>query len=398
MPTRAPIADAKPGCDSDFTDPAAFDAKVGAHDLSFHPSGEDRREALLALIRGAESSLKLVFYIFAEDSAGRLVRDELAAAAARGVQVTLIIDRFGSAATAAFLAPLCEAGGTFLCFSPRWSQQYLIRNHQKMAIADETRALFGGFNIADDYFALPGKTAWTDLAIGIEGPAVAGLVQWFALLERWSGDGGPNFREIRRAVKRWDWSDRDLRWLVGGPTRGLSSWAACVREQLGSAKRLDMIMAYFSPSRRALKRVGAVARRGEARLVMAARSDNTATISASRALYNYLLKRRAKIWEFTPCKLHTKLIVLDDTVYLGSANFDMRSLYLNLEIMLRVNDAALAERMRGFVSHHIAASEAITPELHARRASLFNRMRWWLGWLLVTVVDYTVTRRLNPLP
>ena len=130
-------------------------------------------------------------------------------------------------------------------------------------------------------------------------------------------------------------------------------------------------------------------------MVMAGKSDNSATIGASRSLYSYLLKKRARIWEFAPCKLHTKLIVLDDTVYLGSANFDMRSLYINLELMLKIEDAALADRMREFVGQQIGASQPITVTLHQRRATLANRIRWNLSWLLVSVIDYTVTRRLN---
>ncbi len=51
--------------------------------------------------------------------------------------------------------------------------------------------------------------------------------------------------------------------------------------------------------------------------------------------------------------------------------------------------------MRELISQHIAASEEITPALHARRATPWNRLRWWAGWVLVSVVDYTVTRRLN---
>ena len=80
---------------------------------------------------------------------------------------------------------------------------------------------------------------------------------------------------------------------------------------------------------------------------------------------------------------------------MGSANFDMRSLYLNLEIVLRIEDTELAERMRAFITQHIEASQAITPEVHARRATVWNRMRWWAGWVLVSVLDYTVSRRLN---
>jgi cardiolipin synthase A/B len=378
-----------------FRDPPPFTAAVGEHRLEFYPGGNDRREAILAMIRGARHALKLVFYIFAEDAISTLIRDELAAAARRGVRVTLIIDRFGADASDAFLAPLCEAGGAYHCFSPRWTQRYLIRNHQKMVIADDERAIFGGFNIADDYFAAPGDTAWTDLAITIDGPAVAGLAEWFARLVEWTDISYPQFRAIRRAVRDWDWAHGPVRWLVGGPTRGLSSWARCVSEDLARARRLDMIMAYFSPSRRRLRLIGGIARRGEVRLVMAGKSDNAATVAAARSLYDYLLARGAKIWEFAPCKLHTKLIVLDDTVYLGSANFDMRSLYLNLELMLQIKDEGLADRMRAFVSHHIAASEAITPAVHARRATVWNRLRWALSWALVSVIDYTVTRRLN---
>ena len=156
-----------------------------------------------------------------------------------------------------------------------------------------------------------------------------------------------------------------------------------------------MFMAYFSPANRMARRIGHLARRGTARLVMAGKSDNNATIGAARSMYAYLLGCSAKVWEFTACKLHMKLIVIDDAVYFGSANFDMRSLYVNLELMLRIEDAALADRMRKFIRWHIAASEEITPQVNKRRATLFNRLRWNMAWFLVAVVDYNVSRRLN---
>src|SRR5690606_40224723 len=102
------------------------------------------------------------------------------------------------------------------------------------------------------------------------------------------------------------------------------------------------------------------ARKGETRLIFPERSDNGATVGAARALYGKLLRSGARIWEFQPCKLHTKLIVLDDVSYLGSANFDMRSLYLNLEIVLKIEDAALAARLRDYFAFHLPASEEIT--------------------------------------
>ncbi|MEX0342326.1 MAG: phosphatidylserine/phosphatidylglycerophosphate/cardiolipin synthase family protein [Erythrobacter sp.] len=380
-----------------YSDPEPFSLDAQGQSLTFYPAGSDRREALMELVGSARERLDVCFYIFAEDEVSTQLRDALCDAARRGVAVTLIIDSFGASASDKFLQPIVEAGGRYYRFSPRFGFRYLIRNHQKMVIADGQRALFGGFNIEDDYFAPPERNGWNDLAIGIEGDAVDGLSDWFAKLVAWTDDDHAHFRAIRRAVSDWQWqsSDGKARWLVGGPTRGLSSWARCVTRDLREGERLDIFMAYFSPPYTLLRRIARVARKGRTRLLMAAKSDNGATLGATRSLYHYLLKRGARIWEFSPCKLHTKLLVLDDAVYLGSANFDMRSLYLNLEIMLRIDDAALAERMREFVSHQIAASQEITPEVHAQRRTLFNRVRWAAGWVLVSVLDYTVTRRLN---
>lgn len=380
-----------------YRDPPPFSAEAQGQSLTFYPAGEDRREALMELVRSARETLDVCFYIFAEDEVSTELRDELCEAARRGVDVTLIIDRFGASASDKFLQPLVDCGGRYHCFSPRFGFRYLIRNHQKMVIADEKRAMFGGFNIEDDYFAPPERNGWNDLAIHIEGDAVDGLCDWFAKLRDWTDDEHAHFRAIRKTVAQWAWTSDNghARWLVGGPTRGLSTWARCVTRDLKEGEKLDIFMAYFSPPYSLLKRIARVAGKGQTRLLMAAKSDNGATLGATRSLYNYLLKRGARIWEFSPCKLHTKLLVLDDAVYMGSANFDMRSLYLNLEIVLRIEDADLAEQMRAFVSRHIEASEAITPETHRERATLWNRMRWWTGWVLVSVLDYTVARRLN---
>ena len=390
------VAHAGEAAAADYRDPGPFEVVAHGNRLRFYPAGEDRLAALLALIDSASHSLRLCFYIFAEDRCGKAVRDALVAAARRGVRVQVMIDGFGSGRTrAGFFAGLCEAGGEFCCFSARWNVRYLIRNHQKIVVADADRALIGGFNVEADYFAPPSANGWNDLAIEVSGPAVARLVEWYDRLHGWTIDPQAQWRAMRRLIREWDPGSGPVQWLIGGPIRGLSPWARSVSDDLRAGTRLDMMMAYFSPARVLLGRIARIARQGQTRLLLAAKSDNGATIGASRLLYGPLLKRGARIWEFAPCKLHAKLIVLDDAVYLGSANFDMRSLYINVEIMLRIEDAALAERMREYVAAHLPASQPITRELHRRRLTPFNRIRWALSWLLVSVIDYTVTRRLN---
>jgi cardiolipin synthase len=144
-----------------------------------------------------------------------------------------------------------------------------------------------------------------------------------------------------------------------------------------------------------LRRIARVAEKGRARIITASKSDNTSTISAARHTYRRLLRRGVELFEYAPTKLHSKLVILDDVVHIGSSNFDIRSLYLNLEMMLRVDDPAFAEMMRAYFETECADSIPITAALHKKRSSLFNRLRWAASFYLVTSADYTLTRRLN---
>jgi cardiolipin synthase len=373
--------------------------RLAGNDLRLIETGPALLDALLALIDGARVSLRLYYYIFAADGSGTRVRDALVAARGRGVAVTLMIDAFGSSATPdSFFDPLIAGGGRFARFGARRSTRYLIRNHQKMAIADDGRMLIGGFNVEDDYFARP-PDCWHDLGLLIAGPQVEAMALWFRMLWRWAATRRQRFLTLRAMVRRWRpvWN-RDpaspFRWLIGGPTRHLSPWAKVVKRDLEQAERLDMIEAYFSPGRGMLKRLAKAARRGGARLILPSRSDNGATVAAARLLYGPLLRRGVEIFEYRPCKLHMKLIVIDDAVFIGSANFDMRSLFLNLELMLRIEDAAFADAVRGLIDRRAADSERITMAMCAQRSAL-TLIKQWISYLLVGVLDYTVTRRLN---
>src|SRR5689334_7539398 len=185
--------------------------------------------------------------------------------------------------------------------------------------------------------------------------------------------------------------DGPLHWLFGGPTRRLSPWAKSVKADMMKARRLDLVVAYFAPSFSMLRRIFGISRRGCARLVFPDKLDHQFVVGAARFLYNVLLKRGAEIYEYQATKLHSKLIVIDDVVHIGSANFDMRSLYLNLEMMLRVDDPAFATAMRGFVDSEIRDSAPVTIESHRRMRTVFARLRWWLAYFVVAIGDYGIS-------
>lgn len=369
---------------------------VDEHRLTLLPDGPGRLDALLSLIDGARTSLRILYYIFEGDAAGTRVRDALVAAGERGVTVSLLVDGFGSAgAPPDFFDPLTRSEGRICRYEPRWGRRYLLRNHQKIALADEARAIIGGFNVADDYFGTVEDGAWRDLGLLVEGAAAGRLARYFDALLAWADSDKPRVRELRRLIVEASENEGRTRWLLGGPTRRLSPWAVAVCRDMRAASRMDMIAAYFGPNPAMLRRMGKVARRGRSRLVTAAKSDNGATIGAARFTYGRLLRHDVEIFEYQPTKLHTKLVVIDDVVHIGSANFDMRSMYINLELMLRIEDPAFASCMREFFEAEVAKSEPITPALHRRRGTLWTRITWALSRFIVATMDYNVSRRLN---
>ena len=158
---------------------------------------------------------------------------------------------------------------------------------------------------------------------------------------------------------------------------------------------MDVVAGYFTPSPTILRNLDRVGRRGCAvRIVTAAKSDNNATIAAARFSYAGLLRKGAKLFEYRPTKLHTKLYVIDDAVFIGSANFDMRSLFINMELMLRVEDRAFADALRAYVDGEVAQSQEITVEDY-RRTGWVQRARQFAAYVTLAVVDPSVSRGLN---
>jgi len=370
---------------------------VDGNRLTFLPEGAQRWAALMALIDGAKTSLRLLYYIYTADRSGAAVRSALLRAMDRGVSVALLIDGFGSSDTHAnYFRELHERGAKFCRFNPSLGRSYLLRNHQKLALADgetdQARILIGGFNIEDSYFGDLADKAWRDIGLLAEGPAAARVVAYYDALMSWALNRRSRMKTLRAVVRRFSEHEGPLQWQYGGPMQLKSPWALATIHDLARANDLEMIAAYFAPMGGMLKRIGQVARRGRARVITAAKSDNRATIDAARSTYARLLRRSVQLFEYQPTRLHSKLLVMDDVVHIGSSNFDLRSLYLNMEMMLRVHDPDFAIMMRSYFEHELGNSSPITADV-LRKAGWLQRLRWRIGWFLVTSLDYTITRR-----
>ncbi len=138
------------------------------------------------------------------------------------MEVSLLIDGFGSSATPEnYFADLREAGANFCRFNPAFGRRYLLRNHQKLALADgetdDSRVMIGGFNIGDDYFRTPAEGGWRDIGLIVEGPAAARLTLYFDKLMGWALTPSSKRRRLRYLVARHSETRGKLQWQLGGP-------------------------------------------------------------------------------------------------------------------------------------------------------------------------------------
>ena len=374
---------------------APITAEIAGNRLELIESGVERFNLLLELIAGAGSSIKMLMYMFNPDKDGDTVRNALTEAARRGVDVKLLIDGFGSSATPEFFAELGDAGGEHCVFNPSWGRRYLLRNHQKLIVIDERTVLIGGANIDATYLEDRGAQRWRDLWLRLDGPEAVLPGRYFDTLFRWSKRPRSKLRSLRRMVAEFNEWRGPLQWKFSGPLSVRNSWWRSIGRDIKAAHRLDMIFAYFAPPGAMLRRIGRIGRRGRARVINAAKSDNNTTIAAARHSYSRLIRRHVEIYEYQPAKLHTKLAIVDDVVHIGSSNFDYRSFYINLEVMLRIKDAGFAQAMRAYFEGELKDCRWITQEVHAQRATLWRRIKWAASHFLVNVIDYSVTRRLN---
>ncbi|MFL6752348.1 MAG: phospholipase D-like domain-containing protein [Sphingomicrobium sp.] len=374
---------------------APIRAEIAGNRIQLIESGEERVALLLELIGAAQASIKMLMYMFNPDKDGDAVRNALTAAAARGVEVKLLIDGFGSAAPPSFFADLGAAGGEHCVFNPSWGRRYLLRNHQKLIVIDDRTVLTGGANIDATYLEDRGAKHWRDLWLRLDGPEAALPSRYFDALFRWSKRRRSKLRSLRRLIGEFSEWRGPLQWKFSGPMSMRNSWWRSIGRDMKRAQRIDMIFAYFAPPGAMLRRIGRVGRRGRVRIINAAKSDNNATIAAARHSYSRLLRRHVQLYEYQPAKLHTKLAIVDDIVHIGSSNFDYRSFYINMEVMLRIQDPAFAGAMRAYFERELQDCRWITHEVHDRRATLWRRVKWAISHFLVNVMDYSVTRRLN---
>jgi cardiolipin synthase len=343
---------------------------VAENRLTLLKNGAEYFPQLCAAIDAAQHSIYLETYIYAADATGRMIADALGRAAARGVNVRLVLDGFGSAELPQrWVDEMRTEGIEVQWFRRKISPLTLRRSrlrrlHRKLVVMDGETAFVGGINIVDD---IPPhsdiRVPRLDYAVRIQGP-VAGEIH-VAMRHLWGMVSRANFHRhgrhihwrLRKAYKHSS-AASDVELVLRDNVHHRRDIERAYLRAIAEAQHEIIIAnAYFLPGR-AFRRALKQARQRGVRvlLLLQGKVEYRLQHYATHALYEQLLTAGVEIYEYEPSYLHAKVAVVDGKwATVGSSNIDPFSLFLAREANLVVRDAGFAGEVRESLMNALAS-------------------------------------------
>jgi len=340
-----------------FGDSEAPPRFVDGNRVTLLRDGAEAYPAMLDAIRSAREQVLFEMYWFGSDKAGRRFGAVLREASARGVEVAVVYDAFGSlGADPAFFDELRAAGCRVHEFGPiaPWRRRFkpegvVRRDHRKILVVDGDIGFTGGINIGDPWLPVEeGGAGWRDDTVRVEGPAVRGLVA--CVLSAWRRAGGGPLLQTRRSEPATRTHDAGHRVRVLGESyfRARRQISRAYVAELAQAKaRAWVTNAYFVPDRAVRRGLRRAAERGvDVRVLVPGTSDVEFVRIASRATWSSLLRSGVRLFEYQRGILHAKSAVIDGRFStVGTYNLDYQSFRSNLEVNVAVVDESFGEQM-----------------------------------------------------
>ena len=331
-------------------------------------NGDAAFPAMLAAIESAKRSITLGTYIFDNDESGGKFVTALKSAVERNVAVRVLIDAAGTRYSwPPITYKLHHAKipfGKFLpasIFTPWRAATINLRNHRKSLIVDGKIAFTGGINIRHgNVLAEKPKSPVQDLQFHIEGPVVAQLQEAFA--NDWAFttgevlDGNPWFPELS------DCGDVIARAVKDGPDTDFENLRLTLLAALAEAQTsVKILTPYFLPDNALVTALNLASLRGvRVDIILPAKNNLPFVQWASRAMWWQVLERGCRIWLTPPPFDHSKLMIVDGHwVFLGSANWDARSLRLNFELNVECYGRDFADEMEKFMQKKISTAREV---------------------------------------
>ncbi|MEM1452582.1 MAG: cardiolipin synthase [Planctomycetota bacterium] len=348
------------------------------NDVELLIDGTATFDAIFEAIDGAQDYVLLQFFIVKADDIGKKLAAHLIAARERGVRVYFLFDEIGSRKlSASYLRELRGAGAEVKAFSTTRQSHRLqlnFRNHRKIVVADGRVALTGGINVGDEYLGHHQRLSpWRDTFVRVTGPAVQVIQLSFLEDWHWATD----------EIPEWNWDpaaapsgrNRSVLVLPTGPADPMETCSLVFVGLIhGARERLWIATPYFVFDSQVTTALQVAALRGvDVRIIVPGIGDHRSTFFAGWSYYDEVLESGARILKYGDGFPHQKVVLVDDSIAMvGSANLDNRSMRLNFELGVLVEDRDFASEVEAMLQADLDRSTDVRRDEFGRKSFFFR--------------------------
>lgn len=320
-------------------------------------NGDTAYPEMIKAIQNARQHIVLASYIFDYDSLGKQFVMALVEAHQRGVIVNVLLDGIGigyswrksdralkrrGVKTARFLPAISLTSTRFIN----------LRNHRKILCVDGEIAFVGGMNISQNNLVMSAKHPIDDVHFRVNGPVIDQISEVFK--EDWYFATGERLElplyQINTMGSAVD-SQRGTvtaRAIPDGPDEYHNRIRWTLISALSVAQNsVKIITPYFIPDRTLMATLHAAALRGvQVEIIVPARSNIPSVNWVMESNFMRIMEYGIRIYQNKRPFDHSKILLIDDLwSFIGSANWDARSLEFNFEMNLECFDKELNAKL-----------------------------------------------------
>lgn len=333
----------------DGIDPALIQTDLQPASVQLYRDGGASLAVLEQMIDSAQCSIDVIIYVFEDDAVGGSIAQRLAAAAAAGRRVRILVDGGANLIFAPTPTDDAASGSSspsrqdkprtagevnrLVCWLAQQPCVELVRvrnpcahfDHRKLVLVDGRCAWAGGRNFTHSAFFIR-----HDFSFTMQGPLVS---EWQTMFETyWREQGGkPSCVPLSPAAKPDLVANAAGRLVENAPTH--HSLRDALYFALDHARSFVYLENPYLTDNGVITKLARARRRGvDTRIVFTIQSDSNSINHTNKVTANRLLAAGVRVYLY-PGRVHTKAALIDGCwAYLGSGNFDLLSLHRNHEL------------------------------------------------------------------
>ena len=357
----------------------AFDKAKG--DYKLYKNGAPLFEDLFQDLTDARKQIDVLFYLIADDYISLQFIDILKKKAEQGLTVRLMVDRLGGyKIKPAMIQKMREAGVQF-SFASKLGFPYFFykvnrRNHRKILVIDGKIGYAGGFNIGKNYLGENPKFGeWRDYHLRLIGPAVSHLHT--ILLDDWLVETGEKIEPLPVSDHR---GDKEIRFVATDGTRLEQEFLTMIQQ---AETEIFIGTPYFIPTEKLMTALTQALHRGvHLHIMVPLKADHPLVKPAATPYLKRICQEGGTVSLFDDGFYHAKVMIIDEKIAdIGTANFDLRSLFLNKEVNTLVYDPEFIKELKAMFMGDTLNAIALDDDWLAKR-SLTTKISGKIAMLL----------------